>query len=206
MCYCGFPLWALVSAVSRCFENVSIFCEFSPVPILSFLGNLGKGKLFGGCFLQWFEVSSTFKVFLKTLANFCLNRGSKWSSQGKSGWLSGYQLCLPPVRPGLNSWPRDRMGWVSVDLNLTPKGFSPGTPVFLPHQNRLTSYSIRLWCCAPRSYMGRVTLFFHRNKRKCLHENRAQFPLGLVGYTNMATVPLFRDTNMTAVTSCENTL
>ena len=36
------------------------------------------------------------------------------------------------------------------------EGFSPGTPVFLPLQNRLTAYSIRLWCCAPRSYMGRV--------------------------------------------------
>ena len=36
------------------------------------------------------------------------------------------------------------------------EGFSPGTPVFLPPQNRLPAYSIRLWCCAPRSYMGRV--------------------------------------------------
>ena len=36
------------------------------------------------------------------------------------------------------------------------EGFSPGTPVFLPQQNRLTAYSIRLCCCAPRSSMGRV--------------------------------------------------
>ena len=36
------------------------------------------------------------------------------------------------------------------------EGFSPGTPVFLPPQNRLPAYSIRLWCCAPRSYMGVV--------------------------------------------------
>ena len=36
------------------------------------------------------------------------------------------------------------------------KGFSPGTPVFLPQQNRLPAYSIWLWCCAPRSNMGRV--------------------------------------------------
>ena len=28
------------------------------------------------------------------------------------------------------------------------EGFSPGTPVFLPPQNRLPAYSIRLWCCA----------------------------------------------------------
>ena len=36
------------------------------------------------------------------------------------------------------------------------EGFSPGTPVFLPPQNRLLAYSIRLWCRAPRSYMGCV--------------------------------------------------
>ena len=36
------------------------------------------------------------------------------------------------------------------------EGFSPGTLVFLPPQNRLLAYSIRLWSCAPRSYMGRV--------------------------------------------------
>ena len=36
------------------------------------------------------------------------------------------------------------------------EGFSPGTPVFLPPQNRFQAYSIWLWCCAPRSYMARV--------------------------------------------------
>ena len=35
-------------------------------------------------------------------------------------------------------------------------GFSLGTPVFLPPQNQLPAYSIRLWCCALRSYMGCV--------------------------------------------------
>ena len=33
------------------------------------------------------------------------------------------------------------------------EGFSPGTPVFLPHQNWLPAYSIRLWCCAPRTWV-----------------------------------------------------
>ena len=49
-------------------------------------------------------------------------------------------------------------------------------------------------------------MFFNQNKRKRLHKNRVQFPQDYLGDINMAAVPLFRDTNMAAVTSRENTL
>ena len=51
-----------------------------------------------------------------------------------------------------------------------------------------------------------MSMFLKQNKRKSLHKKRVQIPRGLVGDTNMAVVPLFRDTNMAAVTSRENTL
>ena len=50
-----------------------------------------------------------------------------------------------------------------------------------------------------------MSLFLKQNKRKSLHKNRVQFP-GLAGDTNMAAVPLFRDTNTAAVASRENIL
>ena len=57
--------------------------------------------------------------------------------------------------------PGSTLAWVVCGLSFTrsqsdSEGFSLGTPVLLPPQNRLPAYSIRLWCCAPRSYMGRV--------------------------------------------------
>ena len=51
----------------------------------------------------------------------------------ESGWRSGHQSRLPPLRPGIES----ARGLRFVDLNLTPRVFSPGTPVFLPLQIRL---------------------------------------------------------------------
>ena len=44
----------------------------------------------------------------------------KW---GESGWFSGHQPCLPPVRSRFNSGLGSNVGWVSVDLNLTPMVF-----------------------------------------------------------------------------------
>ena len=43
------------------------------------------------------------------------------------------------------------------------------------------------------------------NKRTFLHRKKSSTPTGLVWGTNMAAVLLFRDTNMAAVTPCENT-
>ena len=43
---------------------------------------------------------------------------------------------------------------------------------------------------------------FKQSKKKCLHKNKVQFSED----TNMAAVPLFRDTNMAVETSRENTL
>ena len=42
---------------------------------------------------------------------------------GESGWFSGHQPCLPPLWPGFNSGLGSYVGWVSVDLNLTPRVF-----------------------------------------------------------------------------------
>ena len=42
---------------------------------------------------------------------------------GESGWFSGHQPCLPPLWPRFNSGLGSYVGWVSVDLNLTPRGF-----------------------------------------------------------------------------------
>ena len=44
------------------------------------------------------------------------------------------------------------------------------------------------------------------NKTKCLHKVRAQLPLNQSGHQLMTAVSLLWDTNMSAVTSCENTL
>lgn len=52
------------------------------------------------------------------------------------------------------------VGWVNIldycRSESDSKGFSPGTPVFLPQQNWLPAYSLWLWCCAPRSRVGCV--------------------------------------------------
>ena len=40
---------------------------------------------------------------------------------GESGWRSGHQLRLPPLRPGIES----ARGLKFVDLNLTPRVFLP---------------------------------------------------------------------------------
>ena len=56
---------------------------------------------------------------------------------GESGLLSGYQPRLPPPRSGFN--PRPRGPGLSFSRSQSDsEGFSPCTPVFLPHQNRLT--------------------------------------------------------------------
>ena len=62
----------------------------------------------------------------------------------ESGWLSGYQPRLPPLRSGFN---HDE---VVCGMSFSPaqseaEGFSLGTPVFLPHQNRLSVNYIQLW-------------------------------------------------------------
>jgi len=49
-------------------------------------------------------------------------------------------------------------------------------------------------------------MFLNQRKKKMFAKGKSSIPGGLVGDTNMAAVPLFRDTNMTAVTSLENTL
>ena len=80
-----------------------------------------------------------------------------WHMAVESGWFSGHQPCLPPLWPGFNSGFGLYVGWVSVNLNLTPRvflrvlRFSPLLKI-----NCQPNYSIWLWCCVPRSYMGRA--------------------------------------------------
>ena len=64
---------------------------------------------------------------------------------------SAFHLC----DPGSTLGPGIVCGLSFSRFQPDSEGFSPGTPVFLPQQNRLTAYPIRLWCCAPRSYMVR---------------------------------------------------
>ena len=53
----------------------------------------------------------------------------------KSGWLSGHQPGLPPLQPRFN--PEVARGVSFGRPQPDCEGFSPGTPVFLPPQNRL---------------------------------------------------------------------
>ena len=48
---------------------------------------------------------------------------SAFQITGESGWFSGHQPCLPPLWPRFNSGLGSYVGWVSVDLNLTPRVF-----------------------------------------------------------------------------------
>ena len=52
---------------------------------------------------------------------------------GWQGWRSGESTRLPPIWPGFDSRSRCQM-WVEFVVGSRPcsKGFSPGTPVFLP--------------------------------------------------------------------------
>ena len=58
--------------------------------------------------------------------------------EGDQRWRSGESARLPPVWPGFDSRTRCHM-WVEfvVGSLLAPRGFSPGTPVFLPPPPRL---------------------------------------------------------------------
>ena len=76
----------------------------------------------------------------------------KGSQDGLVVINSAFHLC----DPGSTLGPGIVCGLSFSRSQPDPEGFSPGTPVFLPQQNRLTAYSIRLCCCAPRSSMGRV--------------------------------------------------
>ena len=59
----------------------------------------------------------------------------KWSEVcdfRESGWLSGYQQCLPPLRPGFNSRPRDRMWAEFQSISTWLRGFFSGYSGFPP--------------------------------------------------------------------------
>ena len=59
---------------------------------------------------------------------------------------TGESTLLPPVWPGFDSWSRRNM-WVEfvVGSRLCSKGFSPGTPVFLPPQKPTFPNSNSTW-------------------------------------------------------------
>ena len=56
---------------------------------------------------------------------------------GEQGWCSGESTRLPPMWPGFDSRTR-RHVWVEFVVGSRPcsKGFSSGSPVFLPAQNQ----------------------------------------------------------------------
>ena len=51
---------------------------------------------------------------------------------GESDWRSGHQSRLPPLRPGIDKWAE------VFRSQSDSEGFSPGSPVFLPLQIRLS--------------------------------------------------------------------
>ena len=63
---------------------------------------------------------------------------------------------VPPTSVDLGLYPKFVCGLIFIRSQSYSKGFSLGTLVFLPQENRLPAYSIWLWCCASRSSMGRV--------------------------------------------------
>ena len=76
---------------------------------------------------------------------------------GKQGWCSGESTRLPPMWPGFDSRTR-RHKWVEfvVGSLLCLEGFSPGSPVFLPHRKPTYSWFQLAVSCAPRSHMDRI--------------------------------------------------
>ena len=65
-------------------------------------------------------------------------------SHGEQGWHSGESTHLPPMWPRFDSRSRRHM-WVEfiVGSHPCPKGFPPGTLVFLPPQNQHFQIPIR---------------------------------------------------------------
>ena len=68
---------------------------------------------------------------------------------GKQGWRSGESTLLPPMWPGPDAISGLSLGWFF-------EGFSPGSPVFLPHQTPTYSSFHLAVSCAPRSQMDRI--------------------------------------------------
>ena len=79
-----------------------------------------------------------------------------------SGWFSGHQPCLPPLWPRFNSGLGSYVGWVSANLNLTPKIFL--RVLRFSSLLKIDSQSITSgWVCgAPRSHMDRMVAAVRR--------------------------------------------
>ena len=93
----------------------------------------------------------------KTFEYMCILINTKaFRYTGEPGWFSGHQPCTHLCDPGSTLGLEVVCGLSFSRSQSDSEGFSPGNPVFLPPQNQLPVYSIRLWCCAPRSYMGHV--------------------------------------------------
>ena len=74
-----------------------------------------------------------------------------WGSQcGRVVTLAPLTSVDPGSNPGLRTWTE------ICRSQSDSEGFSRGTPVYLPQQNRLPADSIWLWCCARRSCMDRI--------------------------------------------------
>ena len=60
---------------------------------------------------------------------------SNCKESGEHGWRSGENTRLPPMWPGFDSRTR-RHKWALLILLSTPRGFSPGTPLFPSPKNQ----------------------------------------------------------------------
>ena len=92
---------------------------------------------------------------------------------GEQGWSSGDSTRLPPTWPGFNS--RSRRHTVCglsllLILSPAPRGFSPGTPIFLSPQNPTLPNSNSIWNArtrwTPMCYNSGLISFFFRSSPK----------------------------------------
>ena len=92
---------------------------------------------------------------------------------GEQGWSSGDSTRLPPTWPRFNS--RSRRHTVCglsllLILSPAPRGFSPGTPIFLSPQNPTLPNSNSIWNArtrwTPMCYNSGLISFFFRSSPK----------------------------------------
>ena len=92
---------------------------------------------------------------------------------GEQGWSSGESTRLPPTWPGFNS--RSRRHTVCglsllLILSPAPRGFSPGTPIFLSPQNPTLPNSNSIWNArtrwTPMCYNSGLIFFLFRSSLK----------------------------------------
>ena len=121
---------ALVNLTVSCkrFVPLNMFFRY---PVIPFRKKLHNARL---SYPIIYPVQHTWNRDEESWSEIKRETNERFSTQGctaESRWLSGYQLRLPPLRPGFN---HDKVvcGLSFSRSQSDSEGFSPGTPVFLP--------------------------------------------------------------------------